>query len=199
LSTSVDKKTAAKRRRPRSSAAQTRERVLKAARLAFCGAGFEHVGVREIAASAGTDPALVIRLFGSKEALFALVAESAFGLEPAFEGSLEQLGQRVAAHLLGPLEAARNPEDFDEFQFLLRSAASPIAAPILSASLHASFVAPLAKRLGTQHAAGRAALITAYVLGFSTLRFAIGSPALEATPRKFLLTQLGDAIQACLK
>lgn len=171
--------------------------MLAAARGAFCSAGFDHVGVREIAASADTDPAVVIRLFGSKEALFTLVADAAFGLEPAFEGPLEQLGQRVARHLLGPI-GAEDPEDFDEFQFLLRSAASPTAGPILSASLHASFVAPLAKRIGGQHAAGKAALITAYVLGFATLRFALHSPALEGASNKFLATQLGAAIQSCL-
>jgi AcrR family transcriptional regulator len=198
LSTTVDKKRAPKARRTRSSAAETRERVLEAARRAFCQAGFEHIGVRDIAASADTDPALVIRLFGSKEALFAQVAAGAFGLEPAFDGALDQLGQRVARHLLGPVGGPEPADDFDAFQFLLRSAASPTAAPILSASLHASFVEPLARRLGGRQASARAALITAYVLGVSTLRFALNSPALEASSKSFLTAQLAAAIQACI-
>lgn len=200
MSTTVDKIKTRKKRAPRSSAAETRERVLKAARSAFCRGSFDHVGIREIAALAETDAAIVMRLFGSKEALFTLVAEAAFGLEPAFEGSLEGLGKRVAQHLLGPVtpDADADAEDFDEFQFLLRSAASPVAAPIVSACLHASFVGPLAQKIGGRNAQGCAALITAYVLGFATLRFSLGSPALEASSTKFLVAQLGAAIQACV-
>ncbi|WP_081477039.1 helix-turn-helix domain-containing protein [Sphingomonas sp. PAMC 26605] len=45
--------------------------------LAFTRAGYDALGVREIAESAGTDATIVIRLFGSKAGLFATSAESA--------------------------------------------------------------------------------------------------------------------------
>ncbi len=197
MSTTVDKDRIPKPR-ARSSAAETRERVLQSARIAFSRAGFDHVGIREIAGAAATDPAVVIRLFGSKEALFALVAEGAFGLEPAFERPLDGLGEAVARHLMAPLDQPYRPEGFDAFQFLLRSSTSPVAAPILSRSLHESFVTPLARRLGSPQAEARAALVTAYVLGFTTLRFALASPALDAASTEFLIARLGGAIQACL-
>lgn len=172
--------------------------MLAAARIAFSRAGFDHVGVREIAADAATDPAVIIRLFGSKEALFALVAADAFGLEPTFEGPIEGLGERIARHLLGSPDEKPEADGFDAFQFLLRSSSSPVAAPILSASLHASFIEPLAHKIDAAQAQARAALITAYVLGFTTLRFALTSPALDAAPVAFLIKELGDAIQVCL-
>jgi AcrR family transcriptional regulator len=198
LSTSVDKKGKARRRRPRSSSEETRARVLQVARIAFCQAGFDHVGVREIAARAATDAAIVIRLFGSKEALFRDVAKDAFALEPAFQAPREKMGHAVADFLAGPGEALSTPDDFDAFRFLLHSATSPVATRIVSASLHASFVTPLAMRLGGEDASGRAALMAACVLGFTTMRFALESPALQSDRIDALRGPLAAAIQACI-
>jgi AcrR family transcriptional regulator len=193
MSTSVDKG----RRSPRLSAAESRARILAAARRAFTQAGYDTVGVREIAAAAGVDPAMLPRLFGSKEALFAEIANGAFSLEPAFEGPLHGLGARVARHLLGPIEKPP-PAEFDEFAFLLRSVGSPVAARILSSALHAHFVAPLSRRMSGADAELRAALITAYVLGFAVLRAGLGSPAIENGDPERIVARLGKAIQDCL-
>ncbi|WP_394846432.1 TetR family transcriptional regulator [Pendulispora brunnea] len=191
MSTSVDKKA---RRVP---AAETRERLLAAARTMFCQAGFDQLGVRELAASAKVDPAIVIRLFGSKEALFSAVAEGAFSLEEPFDGPLDGLGLRIAHFLTGKSDA--EPTDgFDGFRFLLHSAASPIAGPILSKALHAGFIAPLAKHLGGRDASTRAALLTGCVLGFVTLRVGLGSPELDGAPAGRVAARLGAVLQACL-
>jgi AcrR family transcriptional regulator len=192
MSTSVDKP-----ERARLSAAESRERILQAARFAFTRASYDAVGVREITSAAGVDPAMISRLFGSKEALFKAVAEEAFRLEPAFLGPVDSLGTNIARHLLGPI---RKPDSdtFDEFAFLLRSVGSPLAAPILSAALHDDFVAPLAKRIGGSDAQARAAMITACVMGFAVLRAGLGSPALERARPQRLVGMLGAAIQACI-
>lgn len=179
-------------------AAETRARVVAAARTVFCRAGFDQVGVRELAAAAGVDPAVVIRLFGSKEALFAAVAAGAFALEPPFDGPLEGLGLRIAHHLTTRVAMAGETGDFDGFRFLLWSAASAVAAPILSASLHAGFIGPLARHLGAANAAMRAALLTACVLGFATLRVALTTPAIETAPPDLVAERLGAVLQACL-
>jgi AcrR family transcriptional regulator len=192
MSTSVDNR----KRAARLSAAESRARILSAARIAFTHAGYDTVGVREIAAAAGVDPAMVPRLFGSKEALFTEIAHEAFHLESAFEGPIEELGGRIARHLLGPIQRSA-PDTFDEFEFLLRSLGSPVAAPILSAALHADFIAPLSERMSLADADARAALITAYVLGFAVLRAALGSPAIDSAPDT-VAEKLSGAIQACL-
>ncbi len=166
--------------------------------MAFCEAGFDHVGVREIAARAETDAAIVIRLFGSKEALFQEVANSAFDLEAAFHVAPELLGQTIASFLLAPQKEIAAPDEFDAFRFLLRSATSPMAAPILSASLHANFVTPLARQLGHGEAEGKAVLITACVLGLATMRFALHSPSLQDDRAQTLRRSFAAAIQACV-
>lgn len=176
--------------RKRIPATETRAKILAASRRAFSNAGFDQLGVREIAAQAEVDPAIVIRIFGSKEALFAAVANGAFALEPPFAGPVT--GAAIAKFLTGKSKACE--DDFDEFAFLMRSAASPTAAPLLAAALTAGFVAPLAAQLGGKEAQQRATLLTACVLGFSTLRYALGMPHLDAAARK----RFGAVLQACL-
>ncbi len=194
LSTGVDNE---RRRAPKKSAEEHRARILAVARVIFCQSSFDQTGVREVAAAAGVDPAVVVRVFGSKEALFEAVAEGAFALEEAFQGPVENMGLRVAQLLTGKGEAASSEATFDEFRLLLRSAASPVAGPILSQALHAGFITPLAKLLGGREAALRASLLTACVLGFATLRVALGAEALEAR-RGGIAQRLGAALQACL-
>src|ERR1700684_3575540 len=56
-------------------AARPRADLLAAARRRFGSDGYERTTVRAIAAEVGVDPALVIRYFGSKQELFAVVAD----------------------------------------------------------------------------------------------------------------------------
>ena len=56
------------------NAAETRNRLLQAARRLFAGANYVSVGIRDIGAEAGVNPALISRYFGSKRNLFLEVA-----------------------------------------------------------------------------------------------------------------------------
>ena len=56
------------------NAAETRKRLLQAARRLFARANYVSVGIREIGAEAGVNPALISRYFGSKRNLFLEVA-----------------------------------------------------------------------------------------------------------------------------
>ena len=56
------------------NAAETRNRLLQAARRLFSRANYVSVGIREIGAEAGVNPALISRYFGSKRNLFLEVA-----------------------------------------------------------------------------------------------------------------------------
>ena len=61
------------------NAAMTRAAILSSARQAFARAGYDGVGVREIATGAGVTAMLVNRYFGSKEQLFAEVVADIVG------------------------------------------------------------------------------------------------------------------------
>ena len=68
-----------KTRAPRSDGLATREAILAAAEAEFADKGFELASAREICRRAGANPALLSRYFGSKEALYRIVAKRLFG------------------------------------------------------------------------------------------------------------------------
>ena len=75
----VNEVTARRRGRPRrTEQADTRERILGAAREEFSERGYEKTSVRGIAKAAGVDPALVHHYFGTKEQVFEAAIEVAF-------------------------------------------------------------------------------------------------------------------------
>ncbi len=160
-------------KRPRNAAA-TRDAILRAATVAFTRAGYDGVGVREIAAEAGVTAMLVNRYFGSKEALFAAAADAAFatGTLP-----LDQAGtlSRTVAHLL---VACREPDAVDPVLLTLRSAHDPRAATMLRDCLVRHVEGPLAAQLAGPDPQARAALIVALVAGFQFVRTVLGSTAL---------------------
>lgn len=150
------------------NAAVTRQAILSAGKSCFMRDGYEQVGVRDIAARAGVDPALVIRYFGSKEGLFAEAVITKFDLSELFTGDLSTLGERLAR---GTLQKKKPPhEEFDPMLALLRSASSDIPAKMLRHAIEEGFVRPLAARLAEPDATARAELVGSTLLGLLFLR-----------------------------
>src|SRR3984893_18627710 len=83
-------------KRPRNAVA-TREAILQSALVAFSRHGYDGIGVREIAQTAGVTAVLVNRYFGSKEGLFAAAVEIAFADRSLFEGDPSMLAQGLTA------------------------------------------------------------------------------------------------------
>lgn len=146
---------------PRSDRAlATRARILVAAHAAFAEHGFEASGVREIAASAGVNPALVIRHFGSKEQLFveAIGEDAAWG--DILEGPLEQIGARaVRAVLAGHRHGLR------AFGAMLRASGRPDIRATLQRSVERQLWEPLTAALTGPGADLRAHLFCAQLTG----------------------------------
>src|SRR6266853_2965158 len=80
----------------RRNAAATRSAIVEAATRRFAYQGYEHAGLREIAADAGVDAAMVNRYFGSKEGLFTEVVERAFDIRYLVDGDRATLAERLA-------------------------------------------------------------------------------------------------------
>ncbi|WP_344243289.1 TetR family transcriptional regulator [Actinocorallia libanotica] len=167
------------RRRDRAA---TRAALLEAARLRFSRQGFDGTGVREIAADAGVDAALVFRYFGSKEKLYAeaVHVEIPQGLT---DGPPRPL-TRVTDELLYDVVFG----DWEKFDgehpllVMLRSAHRPAVRDQLRDRLCDGYLRDFAERLGGGDAALRAELIGALLLGMGVMRSVVGSPALtEAT------------------
>jgi AcrR family transcriptional regulator len=148
------------RLKKRDSAA-TRAAILQAARRRFASQPFEQVGVRDVAADAGVDAALIARYFGSKEDLFTAVVDDCPEAGEAWAGDRATFGRRAADKI-----ASKAPDGAFEGIFIaLRSTASPRASQISREAMKRNMLEPLARWLGGDDAETRARLLLAYFMG----------------------------------
>lgn len=178
--------------RRKRNAAATRGAILTAARTCFSRESYERVGVREIAALAGVDPALVIRYFGRKENLYSEAVAQGFAVGPLLEGPRDQLGQRLARAVFQKDRAAG---DMDALLALLRSVGHEQVGATLRAALAQQFTQPLAQWLGGPDADLRAGLIAASMLGLVTSYYVIGLDTLTGGPPERLVALLAPLLQ----
>jgi AcrR family transcriptional regulator len=153
------------------NAAATRQAILDSARWCFSHDGYDQVGVRDIAARAGADPALVNRYFGSKEGLFAEAVSAKFDLSELIAEDRAMLGERLARYVL---QKKAPSNGYDPLVALLRSSSSEVAGGMLRDALVDGFVRPLAARLDGPDAMPRAELMGSILLGLLVYRTIIG-------------------------
>lgn len=180
--------------RPRC-AKTTRDAILEAARGCFSRDSYENVGLRDIAARAGSDAALVCRYFGSKEELFGEVLKSSGDPNELFIEAREDFGQSVAAMLVDDPQDDRKLEGL---VIMLRSAASPKAAELIRNSIATRFHEPFAQWLGGEDAQVRARLLGGILLGMSMSRAITPGYGLDDQNRARLRESLAGMLQACV-
>ena len=171
--------------KPRRNATATRQAILRSALVAFTRAGYDGVGVREIAQQAGVTAMLVNRYFGSKEQLFIEVVDAAFGERTLIGDDVRTLSRDVARAL-----AAAESRSVDGFLLMLRSVANPRAAEILRAAIANRFEEHLTALLPGPAARERAALFLSLIAGVQLIREVLGSEALAEAEQDVLSTQL---------
>ncbi len=175
-------KTRAKVRR--RNAAATRQAILVSAQRAFARAGYDGVGVREIAKGAGVTAMLVNRYFGSKERLFAEVAAATMATPSILTREIlssRTPGKDLAAALLDQTRTGATP--LDGFLIMLHSASSKRAASIGREQIEKHHQKVMAAALRGDLAPQRAALVLSLIAGFQVMRQMIGLSTLaEARP-----------------
>ncbi|WP_016699472.1 TetR family transcriptional regulator [Actinoalloteichus spitiensis] len=178
------------RRRNRSA---TRQRLLAAARHRFAKEGYEAASVRDIAADAGVDAALVFRYFGSKKGLF---EEAAATTTPTglLDGPPEELPARLLHSLLFEDWSAYAGEH--PLVAMLRSSAHDEARDHLREELCGTYVRALERLSDAPDAALRAELFSAWMLGIGVLRSVVGTPAVSAATPPDLAPHLAAVASA---
>ena len=177
----------------RRDAAATRTAILNSARTLFARDSYENVGIRCIAAQAGVDSALVSRYFGSKEDLFKQVLNIGSKGVDVFGSEWEGLPERAADLLLDPDEEGK---ELDDILIILHSAGSPIAGPMVRASIEERFHAPFAEVLGGEHAVLRSQLFGAILLGLSLNKQISGDLADSPEMHDRLRARIAEIIKA---
>ena len=145
------------------NAAETRKRLLQAARRLFAGANYVSVGIREIGAEAGVNPALISRYFGSKRNLFLEVAailneEGTAGLPevPPLE--------RTTLAMNGILSDGAHSAWVTDFRITALSALDPNVSGVMTAT-YDKVREQIMDVLPGENTAARAELILAQLMG----------------------------------
>jgi AcrR family transcriptional regulator len=173
--------------RPRSSE-QTRADLLAAARSQFAREGFERVTIRSVAAEVGVDPALVIRYFTNKAALFAEAARVEIRLPDLAGLAPAEIGAALVNRFFDLFEDSPN------FLALLRAAStSEVAAAALREAL-LSQAEPALAAAAIDQPARRAALVGSQMIGLAFVRYVLDVPAIGAMSRTEVLDWVGPTL-----
>jgi len=148
----------------RRDAEATRAAILQAGKRHFARSGYEGAYLRDIAADAGADAALINRYFGGKEGLFAACLREAVRSEKLFDIERGAFGAQLAK-MFAAKSAPESDEHFQGFRLILRAATSTATAHMLNEAVQERFMGPIRDWLGGEAAPARARLFTALFIG----------------------------------
>ncbi len=188
-------------RPPRTESADTRDRILTAAREEFSERGYEKTSVRGIAKAAGVDSALVHHYFGTKEQVFEAAVEIAAA--PALnapdlvaDGPLDRVGERLTRYIFGVWE---NPATRMPLLAIVRSAVTnETAAAVFRRLVAAQLLRRIAAHLDTPDAELRAELAAAQLVGTAMLRYVIKVEPLASADVEQIIARVAPVVQGHL-
>ena len=183
----------------RPGPARTRERILGAARTHFGREGYDKATLRDIAAGAGVDPALIPHYFGSKEGVFLAAVE--FPVDPSLfiprllEPGVERLGERLVTFFL---ETWDSPAGSSLLALIRSVVSSDLAAELLREFVTREVLGRLAVAIQLDQPQLRASLVATQLVGLAMLRYVIKVEALKSASREELARWIGPSIQRYL-
>ncbi|WP_370933947.1 TetR family transcriptional regulator [Amycolatopsis sp. cg13] len=176
--------------------AESKQRILDAARALFRQHGYGGTTVRAVAGEAGVDPGMVFYFFGNKQGLFAAAIEMSAQAPPAIEavfaGGLDGLGERIVRTLVENLDASgRTP-------LAMLTRADDQADALLREYIDREITGRLAKLIDTPDAAFRAGMVNVQLLGLTVARYVVRIEPIASAPVDELVAWFGPLVQRCL-
>jgi AcrR family transcriptional regulator len=176
-----------------AKAQRTKAAILEAAQQMFATQGYERATIREIAARAAIDPAMVIRYFGSKEGLFARATAFDLNLPDLAGVAKPEIGTTLVAHFLEVWEGSLSNGGLIS---LLRAAASnEDAANAVRAIFGGQVVPMLARVVPPAELPVRAGLVATQIMGLAITRYILKVPPVVAMDRPQIVRLLGPVMQ----
>ncbi|MBN6038447.1 TetR/AcrR family transcriptional regulator [Amycolatopsis sp. 195334CR] len=181
------------------SGAESKQRILDAARGLFREHGYGGTTVRAVATEAGVDPAMVFYFFRTKQGLFAAAIEMSSNLPPAIEsiftGELGTLGERLVRTLVENLDAS----DRAPLVTLTRSATThDESETLLREFIDREITGRLAALIGTPDATWRASMVNVQILGITVARYIARIEPIASAPVGELVARFGPLVQQSL-
>jgi AcrR family transcriptional regulator len=181
--------------RPRGKT-DTRDVILGAARRLFAAAGYDKTSVRDVAAAAGVDPAMIRHYFGSKAELFRATMDWPF--EPAdiaariTAGDRGEIGERLTRVFF---ESWEQPESRAPLLAILRGAAThEESANLVRQFIQGQVYAHIASALGAPDAELRIDLAMSQLLGIAYLRHILHVEPVASTPVDDLIERIAPIV-----
>lgn len=178
-------------RRDRSAA--VKDAIRAAARRQFTAKGFDATGIREIAAEAEVNPAIVIRHFGSKESLFIETVDGGTAWRALLDGPIDDVGERAVRRIV---EGRRS--GLQTFGAIMRASGRPEIRERLRQSTTSFFAEPLVARVDAPDARLRAHLFAAQLTGLMTALAVYNDEVLLDAPVDDIVARYGPSLQAML-
>ena len=181
---------------PLKKSERTRAAILESARALFAERGYEGTTVRDVAAAAAVDPALVMRYFGNKEGLFVSATEFELQLPDVATKASGSEGEVLVRHFFEIWE--RGPSATG-MTILLRSAVTNEAAAEKMREMFRQQVLPAVARTGPRATAPmRAGLIATQLLGLALCRYVLKIPGITAAAPEEIVRSMAPTIQSYL-
>lgn len=174
----------------------TRAAILAAAKIHFARSGYEGAYLRDIAADAGVDAALINRYFGGKDGLFAAALKDSIRPDAISQWERQTFGRDIAKMMAN--HAHHDNERMHAFQFLLRAATSPTTAPLLNEAVQDRFLAPIRAWIGGEQAEARARIVAAIFIGLLVERLIRDEP-LGDNERDSFIERTGGLLQSLVE
>lgn len=179
----------------------TRNVIVDVARHMFAETGYDKTSVRDVAAAAGVDPAMIRHYFGSKAELFR--ATMGWPFDPAeiavriTGGDRGEIGDRLTRVFF---EAWEHPDSRARLLAILRGAAThDESATLVRQFIQGQVYSHIAEVLGGPDAELRIDLAMAQLLGVAYLRHILQVQPLASTPVEELVERLAPVVSRHLK
>jgi AcrR family transcriptional regulator len=183
---------AVRRGRPRK--AEVPAKILDAAARLFSENGYSGTSVRQVAAAAGTDPAIVMRHFESKERLFLQTMVVDYGSRNFVDGPLDTLGRNLLRRLFEDID----PTVPSMFRALSHAADRPEVRAYLEETAMRHIIGPLVERLPGTDAELRGRLVGTVINGMLATFWVAEDPFLLSQPLPHVLDVYAEALQALI-
>jgi AcrR family transcriptional regulator len=183
--------------KPRKRDAEaTRAAILEAAKLHFAKSGYDGAYLRDIAAEAGVDAALINRYFGGKDGLFAAALKDSIRADAISQWSRESFAHDVARMMAG--HAHQHVERMHAFEFLLQAATNPATAPLLNLAVQERFMGPIRAWIGGSHVEARARILASVFIGLLVERLIRDEP-LVGDEREIFIERTAALLQSLVE